>query len=345
MRRFSLLVLGMALVAPSCTSESGPSGAEALRGDFPGHAAAILEDGHAITDRGTFFELDQPVSGWHNAGLRVQLPVDANQPVELHSGNFSIKLHEEGLTGEAALEEDAVVYSNLKGNSFWMMNDKAAEEWLLLPAGVQSQRDAVTSWRVEGGVLSEHNGSVVVRDSESGSIRFMATAPAAYGPKGQPIDVELKVKGDRIFLHVAVSPGPVLVDPSWIDYATMASARGDHASTLLANGNVLTSGGNDFGFPFNTVESYNEATATWSALPNMNTSRAWHTATTLSNGQVFGGRWLGRLPALLQHRTSRCDANNMGGRPVDGRPTRDAHRDRATRQHRVVVWWLLWRRC
>ena len=59
---------------------------------------------------------------------------------------------------------------------------------------------------------------------------------------------------------------------------------------LLANGNVLVSGGNKLtstsSTPLSSAELYNPTTGTWTATASMNNARSGHTSTVLTNGYV-----------------------------------------------------------
>jgi N-acetylneuraminic acid mutarotase len=71
--------------------------------------------------------------------------------------------------------------------------------------------------------------------------------------------------------------------------ARMATPRGGHTATLLANGQVLLTGGFfNSSVSLNTAELYNPATQTFTALPaTMTSHRESHAASRLPNGQVL----------------------------------------------------------
>jgi hypothetical protein len=87
-----------------------------------------------------------------------------------------------------------------------------------------------------------------------------------------------------------------LYDPAtgtWMVTSDLATARGDHTATLLANGKVLVVGGRprfsgEIGNPrITTVEVYDPATGIWISTGSLNTGRSDHTATLMPNGEVL----------------------------------------------------------
>jgi WD40 repeat protein len=76
---------------------------------------------------------------------------------------------------------------------------------------------------------------------------------------------------------------------TWTSTGTMATPRHYHTATLLSDGKVLVSGGND---TIRTAERYDPATQTWTSTGTMATPRRFHTATLLPDGKVLvsGGR-------------------------------------------------------
>jgi len=89
-----------------------------------------------------------------------------------------------------------------------------------------------------------------------------------------------------------------LYDPStgkWTTTGSLNDARALTTLTLLSNGQVLVAGGNDangFNGYASSAELYNPSTGKWTTTGSMNTSRLYHTATLLANGEVLvaGGR-------------------------------------------------------
>ncbi len=85
------------------------------------------------------------------------------------------------------------------------------------------------------------------------------------------------------------------VGNTWRQAAPLAQARYLHTTTLLPDGRVLVTGGgrlldNSWHDPeaiLGSVEIYDPASDTWSALPPLQQVRADHTATLLPDGRVF----------------------------------------------------------
>src|SRR5581483_5865562 len=85
-----------------------------------------------------------------------------------------------------------------------------------------------------------------------------------------------------------------LYDPStgvFTNSGSLNTVRGDNTATLLNDGTVLIAGGDGFvnsqDTVFATAELYNPASGTFTYTGNLNTPRAFHTATLLGNGKVL----------------------------------------------------------
>lgn len=96
-------------------------------------------------------------------------------------------------------------------------------------------------------------------------------------------------RGDTVVLASAE-----LYDPAtnrWSPTGPMTTARTGHAATLLADGDVLATGGVGNGNGDSTylasAERYSPATASWSSTASMTTPRNAHTATPLATGEVL----------------------------------------------------------
>ena len=70
-------------------------------------------------------------------------------------------------------------------------------------------------------------------------------------------------------------------------YTASLSRRASHTATLLANGQVLVSGGGDYQSFLDSAEIYDPATGNWKGTANLNTRRVGHTTTLLPNGRVL----------------------------------------------------------
>jgi len=79
---------------------------------------------------------------------------------------------------------------------------------------------------------------------------------------------------------------------TWTLAGSMTHARDYHTATLLPNGTVLVTGGNDSSDfmaidALSSAELYDPSTGLWTATGSMNTARYTHTATLLPNGTVL----------------------------------------------------------
>jgi N-acetylneuraminic acid mutarotase len=153
-----------------------------------------------------------------------------------------------------------------------------------------------------------------------------------YDPSTGSWSVTGSLNAGRVFHTATLLPngdvlvaGGILADPSLSIYNTAElysptkgtwshagklSRRWYHTATLLTDGRVLVTGGvnHDDYFHwtvFNIAQIYDPTTSSWSTTTSLNTPRAFHTATLLSNGEVLvaGGGESGRN-AELYHPTA-----------------------------------------
>jgi N-acetylneuraminic acid mutarotase len=101
----------------------------------------------------------------------------------------------------------------------------------------------------------------------------------------------LAVGGDDFTRHWQGSLNSAeLYDPtsgSWHAVAAMASARRFHASTFLADGRVLVTGGENAGQALASTEIYDPNANQWTSGGDMSRPRAGHSAFLLRNDQVL----------------------------------------------------------
>ena len=67
----------------------------------------------------------------------------------------------------------------------------------------------------------------------------------------------------------------------------MTTAREYHTATLLPDGRVFVTGGDDSFNIFSSAELYDPATRTWTATGSLGNARRQHTATLLPDGKVL----------------------------------------------------------
>jgi N-acetylneuraminic acid mutarotase len=89
---------------------------------------------------------------------------------------------------------------------------------------------------------------------------------------------------------IAATPASARAQGSgtWTTTGSLNTARSAHTATLLLNGQVLVTGGEDLAQNILTIaELYNPATGKWTVTGSMATPRSGHTATLLQSGDVL----------------------------------------------------------
>jgi N-acetylneuraminic acid mutarotase len=74
---------------------------------------------------------------------------------------------------------------------------------------------------------------------------------------------------------------------TWTNTGSLNTARADHTTTLLPNGQVLVAGGENAVGVLASAELYSPSTGQWMVTGNMTTPRINHKATLLRNGEVL----------------------------------------------------------
>jgi len=90
---------------------------------------------------------------------------------------------------------------------------------------------------------------------------------------------------------------------TWSATGSLAIGRAGHTATLLPNGTVLVSGGQDSnGLGLATAELYDLATGTWSFTGSLSNRRSGHTSTLLANRKVLivGGPFSDGAPFIAE---------------------------------------------
>jgi hypothetical protein len=209
------------------------------------------------------------------------LPSDAREPFILRQGATNvIRVRRAGaLESTGKVEQGSIAYQEAFSgvDALVFARPTGVEELLVvkaeeariaydveLPTGWRLVQPAGVSWLVE------------IRDPRDIAWQRVV-ARKAWDADGNERHVELGVSGTRV--TVRLGPGarwPVLVDPEWQDTQAMAKGRVGHTSTLLSNGKVLLTGGDDDGLG---VEVFDPQSGTFTQQPAMRISRHHATAT------------------------------------------------------------------
>jgi CHAP domain/Galactose oxidase, central domain/Kelch motif len=155
---------------------------------------------------------------------------------------------------------------------------------------------------VTGGVASLNSGASATNASDLYDPVGNTWLPVPGMTSARVFHTATRLNGGRVLvtggqpsLGSGANASAELYDPAtntWSPAQKMPSARTFHTATLLrASGKVLVAGGQLSGASSAsasaTAELYDDATNTWTAVPNMMSPRNLHTATWLNSGQVL----------------------------------------------------------
>ena len=292
MRKSSYRVVSPLLLAAvfgfGCGGEQMSSPVDGLRSAFPQRADKVLSSPRAWQRVADGYQLESAPSGpWQHGKMKAVVARRAEDGFVIQlDEQFQLRVQEVGARGLVEAAEEAISYATEGGRAYWVATAGGVEEWLLVQRDVTDEGVPVASWQVEGGHLTQWGDSVAIAASAAEPAKVIVSAPLAYGPRGNPISVRLAVKGQRIDVHVEASEGPLLIDPIWLDDATMMSARAWHAAARLGNGQVVALGGSNAGGIHGAVEIYDPVAKSWAALGTQGI-RERHTATSLNDGTVL----------------------------------------------------------
>jgi len=231
---------------------------------------------------------------------RTELSADAREPFAIAMPHGVLHVRHTGARSVAArLEEGALVYEGISEGTdvVTFATRKGVEELVRIDSASRHPSytvDLPAGWslhpaRGAAGVIEVIDGQDVSR------LRF--AADTAWDADGRSVPVSVDVTGSRLTLRVPeATPGPVLVDPTWVSAGTMLFERARHTATGLPNGKVLLLGGWDStATPVSGCELYDPSLGTFTSTGSLITTRVSHTATMLASGKVLvaGGQSAG----------------------------------------------------
>ena len=131
-------------------------------------------------------------------------------------------------------------------------------------------------------------------------------------PKNEAaLRVELILLGIGLWVvFTGVGERPAMAQPTeavsgWIFTGNLNMPRSGHTATLLSNGKVLVTGGEDSNNSslLDSTELYDPTTGSWNYTGKLNMARSSHSATLLPNGKVLvaGGDTTTAAPVFWHH--------------------------------------------
>lgn len=148
---------------------------------------------------------------------------------------------------------------------------------------VEQRGDGGLRFDVEGREVEGESLSIEAPYAVDADGRRSTTA-ARYEIDAVPGRATLRLIVDTTGLRM-----PLVVDPSWVLTATMATSRDAHEAVWLGGGKALAIGGqtDSTPSPTRTCEIYASSTNAWTATGSLKAGRAFHRAVVLGNGKVL----------------------------------------------------------
>jgi N-acetylneuraminic acid mutarotase len=242
------------------------------------HSATLLQNGQVLLAGGYNYGINIP-----NEYLGTAELYDPAKGVWRATGSLNV------IRGE----NNAVLLTSGKvlvvGTNAAELFDPSTETWTVVAA---PSRKGPLALLTDGSVLTATGNSVELYDpatqtwSSAGAFESMAGASF------------LTLLRNGLVLGIGGARGETLAelyDPAtrkWRRTNSPAKRRSDGTATLLSNGHVLFAGGyNPEGqwpeVSLRSMELFDPATETWTAMPDLKSRRTYHTATILPNDEVL----------------------------------------------------------
>ncbi|MFO0615882.1 MAG: kelch repeat-containing protein [Polyangiaceae bacterium] len=249
----------------------------------------MLERGLVLSATDVGFEPRDPT---REAAFEATFPLRGEGAIRLfphRGGGPPVELVEESCAGAGALDGRAVRYANGRGWSYWTVDERGAEEWLLVneppPDG-----DPIATWRVDPLTLVERSGEVFVVDPADGHALLRVSAPDAVTLSGAHVPARVADLGGRLALYADLHGERGLVDPQWVLPKTMHYQRTRHVGAVLPGGSSIMAGGiTQIGNSVvtATVEVYDTTLGAWLNAPPLQAPRQDAVAAALPDGRVI----------------------------------------------------------